>query len=375
MPVQGLNDYTRSVLRTRTTALRRAETTVAIMLDALGDAATDIMATLEITDKVSLEPIRRQLLVGKLARIQDRMVALGAEYNDIVRGAASATIDDVVTVRRAATARLATANGAAFVPSFTAVPELALRMFARRLDVEGLKISGRLWAGEQMQTIQRIIGQGLARGERAGRVAQRLEAFLRPDQRGGATRAIHLGDVPVSHKATRLAITEVNNTYWETSAISADQSTVVEAQQWNLSGRHPRTDVCDLFAWSDSYGLGSGVYPTGNMPVKPHPHCLCYVTDLIRDAAEWGRPKRDYPAPTLTRIDGRSMADAPPTVRQRLGQSFTPEELRQAVEGLPPAKRAHLTPRYVERMTDQFETFTRAGFTTPIGAAELEGAA
>ena len=375
MAVVGLNDYTRSILRTRTTALRRAERTVELMLDALGDAATDIMVILDITDKVASDPIRRQLLVGKLARITERMTALGEEYDEIVRGAASATIDDIVTVRRAATARLAEANGAAFVPSFTAVPELALRMFARRYDTAGLLISPRLWAQEQVSSVQRIVAAGIARGERAGSVAAKLETFLRPDPRHGATRAIHLGDTPVSHKATRLAITEVNNTYWETSAVSADQSTVVEAQQWNLSGRHPRTDVCDLFAWSDSYGLGSGVYPSGDIPPKPHPHCLCYVTDVIRDAAEWGRPKREYPAPTLTRIDGRSMADAPPTVRQRLGATFTPTELRRAVDGLPREERAHLTRRYIKRMTDEFEALSQAGYETQIGAAIEQGAA
>lgn len=375
MPVEGLNDYQRSIMRTRTTMLRRAETTVELMLDALGDAATEIMGILDITDKTSMRPLRRRVLVGKLDQITERMVALGDEYNDIMRGAASATIDDVVTVRRTATARIAQQNGAAFVPSFAAVPELALRVYSRRIDVEGLKISGRLWADHQMGTIQRIIGAGLARGERAGSVARKLEAFLRPDQRGGATRAIHLGDTPVSHKATRLAITEVNNTYWETSALSADASTVVEAQRWNLSGRHPRTDICDLMAWSDSYGIGSGVYPSGDIPAKPHPHCLCYVTDVIRDAAMWGRPKPQYPAPTLTRIDRRAMADAPATVRRQLGETFTPAELRRAVEGLSRAERAHLTSNYVRRMTSEYTTLTAAGFETQIGAAQVAGAA
>jgi hypothetical protein len=374
MAVAGLGEYQRSLLATRTRALRRTARTVETMMGLLNDAASDIMATLSITDKIATNPVTRRLMAGKLAAIQDRLTVLGEEYNGIVSGAVEETIDDVVTVRRSATARLGQANRAAIDASFLTVPEAALRLYAQRIDVEGLKLSGKLWAQSQMATIQRTVGASMARGESAGKLARKLEAFLLPEARGGAKRVVHLGDTPVSHKATRLAITEINNGYWETGAVSAFASPVVEAQLWQLSGRHPRTDECDILAWADGYRLGPGVYPAGDLPSKPHPHCLCYAIDVLRDVADWGKSKRDHGAPDLTRIDSRALADAPAAVRARVGETFAPAELRAAVADLSPSERGHLTPRYVDRVNRQYTDLTRAGRETQIGAAQEDAA-
>jgi len=374
MAVEGLGEYQRSVLATRTRALRRSAQTDGTMMGPLEDAATGIMAILDVTDKIAMDPVTRRLMAGKFAAIQDRLTALGEDYNGIVGGAVQETIDDVVTVRRSATTRLARMNRAAIDASFLTVPEAALRLYAQRIDVEGLKISGRLWAQSQMSTIQRTVGAAIARGERAGTLAMKLEDYLTPGAREGAKRVVHLGDAPVSHKAARLAITEINNAYWETNAVSAYASPVVEAQLWQLSGRHPRTDECDLFSWSDSYRLGPGVYPAGDLPSKPHPHCLCYAVDVLRDVQDWGQPRRDHGAPDVTRIDKRALADAPAAVRAGVGEAFSPAELREAVMGLDQSERAHLTPRYVERIGRQVHDLTQAAKATQIGTA-MEAAA
>lgn len=69
--------------------------------------------------------------------------------------------------------------------------------------------------------------------------------------------------------------------------------------RWRLSQRHPKTDICDLHANIDKYGLGPGIYPKAQAPLPPsHPHCFCLLTPVIdlppnakareRDRAELG---------------------------------------------------------------------------------------
>lgn len=92
----------------------------------------------------------------------------------------------------------------------------------------------------------------------------------------------------LGYNARRIARTETAQAYHEASILSAKASRVVKGQQWNLSGRHPEPDVCDLAASLDLYGLGEGVYPVDYTPTLLHPHCLCFLTDVLRPRSEWG---------------------------------------------------------------------------------------
>ena len=59
-----------------------------------------------------------------------------------------------------------------------------------------------------------------------------------------------------------------------------DDDTVV-AFRWKLAARHPRYDICNLYAEADLWGLGKGIYPKDKTPVLPvHPHCLCHLAPI-----------------------------------------------------------------------------------------------
>lgn len=58
---------------------------------------------------------------------------------------------------------------------------------------------------------------------------------------------------------------------------------LIVAVKWHLSSRHPVYDICDLYAKTDMYNLGSGVYPKDKLPPLPaHPHCLCWLSEVFR---------------------------------------------------------------------------------------------
>lgn len=76
--------------------------------------------------------------------------------------------------------------------------------------------------------------------------------------------------------ANRIAQTETQRAYADKKdgGMLADPS--VEFVQWRLSNTHPATDICDLHAKLDAYGLGPGVYPKALAPRRPaHPFCRC----------------------------------------------------------------------------------------------------
>ena len=55
----------------------------------------------------------------------------------------------------------------------------------------------------------------------------------------------------------------------------------VVAYRWKLSSRHPRFDICNLYAEANLWGLGKGIYPKDKTPMLPvHPHCLCHLAPI-----------------------------------------------------------------------------------------------
>ena len=76
--------------------------------------------------------------------------------------------------------------------------------------------------------------------------------------------------------ANRIAQTELHRQWMDAQAeeIMADDS--IQVVQFKLAGSHPKTDICDLFAKQDKFGLGPGMYPKAKAPKSPlHPFCRC----------------------------------------------------------------------------------------------------
>lgn len=130
------------------------------------------------------------------------------------------------------------------------------------------ELSDRVWKNYSVmsKTIEDMIRVGLMEGLSAKELAKSVYRFASPTAPGGQ-----------SHAAMRLARTEINNAFHD-QQIKAGNRPGVLGIKWNLSSSHPKPDDCDKFAKEDAYDQGQGVFPQGDVPKKPHPHCFCYLT-------------------------------------------------------------------------------------------------
>lgn len=144
-------------------------------------------------------------------------------------------------------------------------------------------LSARVYKNWQlaMKMIDREIDKALLRNLSAREFAANIQHLIKPGTPGG-----------VSYAAMRLARTEINNAFHATSIRSTVDMPWVSGYKWNLSGSHPRTDICNDMAETDHAGKGKGVYKKRDVPGKPHPHCFCYVTTELMDDSDFERGLR-----------------------------------------------------------------------------------
>lgn len=135
----------------------------------------------------------------------------------------------------------------------------------------GYTLSQRVLRNERLTAgrITRVIESALVNNLSARELAKRVGQFIDPKTPGGA-----------SYAAKRLARTEINNAHHWVSRDQMSNRPWINGVEWNLSGSHPRTDACDELA-------ANGPYPKDDVPDKPHPQCLCFITPDLPDEEEF----------------------------------------------------------------------------------------
>jgi len=165
-----------------------------------------------------------------------------------------------------------------------AMPELqqslraqAMRGFRNVLakGANGIPLSKQVYKTEALANgwIDRQVRKALILQTSAKDLAKQVRQFIDPNVKGG-----------VSFAASRLARTELNNAF-HTVAIERSDEPWAKGVQWHLSGSHPpgppgKPEVCETYARVD-HGLGIGIYDRKKVPAKPHPQCLCYITQEV----------------------------------------------------------------------------------------------
>ena len=135
---------------------------------------------------------------------------------------------------------------------------------------------------KMLKPVRRQIEKGTTAGMRAA--YSQLVDVLEAQNEKALNKAIYVATQErTRYFADRIARTEMARAYQDGFLLRWDNNDDCVAYQWKLSGRHPRYDICDLYAKANLYGLGAGVFPKDKVPRLPaHPHCMCFLKPVIR---------------------------------------------------------------------------------------------
>ena len=135
---------------------------------------------------------------------------------------------------------------------------------------------------KMLKPVRRQIERGTTAGMRAA-YSQLVDALEAQNEKA-LNRAIFTATQErTRYFADRIARTEMARAYQDGFLLRWDNNDDCVAYQWKLSGRHPRYDICDLYAKANLYGMGAGVFPKDKVPRLPaHPHCMCFLKPVIR---------------------------------------------------------------------------------------------
>lgn len=138
----------------------------------------------------------------------------------------------------------------------------------------GIDLSKLVYRNEALANgkVAATINRGLILNRSAKEIADTVRKYIHPNVPGGQ-----------SYAAMRLGRTEINNAFHQTTIDAAKNEPWVEGFKWNLSASHSHPDPCNDYATQDDDDLGSGVFKRSNVPAKPHPQCLCYITAITVD--------------------------------------------------------------------------------------------
>jgi hypothetical protein len=189
------------------------------------------------------------------------------------------------------------------------VPQEAVAVLHARTYSDGLYLSDRIWnlTRNSQRGLQRMVIDGLAKGLHYDdpRLAEQAKRFLQPARLGKKvkpqiTRTLKDGTKytfrqrPVSFDAARLLRTEYMSAFREAGSICAEKNPACEGEQWLISEFHPDIGcACEDYATHDE-GLGEGVYKVGDLPITPHPSCLCTSQQVTVSLDEFMGWCQDY---------------------------------------------------------------------------------
>lgn len=296
-----------------------------------GGAADEVRALIERAaaaggGRVRLEQMRE--LLERVEAVLQALAQAGAQVvEDSVQEAAELGVRPLTVPGLAATGR---APAAPVVDGMQAVQlvDEAVSFAMNFHGQDGLALSDRLWRVDRgaREAVMGRIEQAVVQGHGADRAAADFvmrgqpvpEATRMAQEAAGAAQLVqaadYLRDAPggALAAATRVFRTEVNRAHGEAYMAAAARAPGFVGFRFLLSPRHPRPDICDLFARQNVHGLGPGVYPDRqSCPWPAHPNTISFVVAVFEgEVGEAERAGRETTMQALERLSPEIRAGA-----------------------------------------------------------------
>jgi len=179
-------------------------------------------------------------------------------------------------------------------------------------QADGLNLSQRLWRlnTSNKQALIKEIQLSLVRGDSAFKAARDFinNGVAVPDSiakdanlasentlKRITVKQLLTGEGNALYNAQRLFRTEIARAHSLAYMDSVENIDGIIGYKFNLSSAHKRTDICDLHAKANLYGLGSGVYPKKVIArIYPaHPQTTSFITAVWDDEVSHKDKQRD----------------------------------------------------------------------------------
>lgn len=344
-------------IRANAQELQATDREVLAMLRDASKHVNDLLADLIAKDSPLISAgVRR----AQLEQTRSRLLAEQAKTFE--------RLGDIVSARRLRAAsraqRLSAAGDAALLslvgkgPQGQFLYESALHTSQRAIDsalarmrLSAVPLSERIyrssvWMGGRLS---KMINETLATGLNARDFAKRARDWFSPNTPGG-----------VRYAAMRLARTEINNSFHAISAEKYATTPWITKVDWNLSKSHPKPDICNEVN-------AESPYPSDDVPARPHPQCMCYITPVSIDEDEF----------VENFLDGDYDEYLDSELEKNGWQVPETEQRSAAVETVPNVKEVPLphvpaTLRNHPGLTNDFDKSQAMGFLFGFGSPNLE---
>ena len=250
-----------------------------------------------LSDKTNISSIlRTQYLREYQKQLADELGKVNRRIESNIKSGMTKTAEAVLEeeIRRAKELGFAGITG-----KYSNIPtDVVETIISGQLYQGNWSLSSAIWGTNKkiQQDCQNIVARGIAANKGVYEVAKDLEAYVNPSARKtyrwardypGSTKVI-------DYNASRLARTMMSHAYQEAFERSTEKDPWVEAYQWNTGHNNRVCQLCIEREENDSYGLGPGVYPKGEVPLD-HPNGQCFLTivqtkntnDVVNDLANW----------------------------------------------------------------------------------------
>ena len=281
-----------------------------------------------LSDKTNISSIlRTQYLREYQKQLADELGKVNRRIESNIKSGMTKTAEAVLEeeVRRAKELGFAGITG-----KYSNIPtDVVETIISGQLYQGNWSLSSAIWGTNEKikRDCQNIVARGIAQNKGVYEVAKDLEAYVNPSARKtyrwardypGSTKVI-------DYNASRLARTMMSHAYQEAFERSTEKDPWVEAYQWNTGHNNRVCQLCIEREENDSYGLGPGVYPKGEVPLD-HPNGQCFLTivqtkntnDVVNDLANW-----------YNGVGDKSMNEKINDFAYSLG--YTPEMLKKTV--------------------------------------------
>ena len=169
--------------------------------------------------------------------------------------------------------------------SYASIPTEVVQAIKTGKVYEGnWTLSKTIWGQDKkiLDDIQTIIAKDLALNKSSLEIAKDLEKYVKPSaQKPWDWNKVYPGvSTKIDYNAQRLARTLVSHAYQQSIMEAATKNPFAKGVKWLASNSHRTCQLCIDRSENDSYGLGSGVFPVGELPLD-HPNGLCTFSIVL----------------------------------------------------------------------------------------------